>query len=383
MRRRAAAAAAAARALLALGAWAMSSCAPSGFADPTSIASVRILASSADTPYAAPGAEVNLHVLAFDGRASQPTPMTLSWLPFVCEDPTDDAYYACFQGLGGAGADGGAGDGGGGAVVAPDGGALGAAGAVLQPGVNLTPLLPSGASWSFQMPPDAVSAHAAVTGTPPYGLAIAFNVACAGQLQIVPPDPSNDNPQQVPIGCFGADGGALGADDWVLGFTRVYAYDPGSNPQDGGTLTNANPVISYVDVAGQTLAVTADPSTPQIYSTLAFTSSRCDPDSSEACPHVPIGPYVPPTSWETNPLQTDVNGNLSHEEIWADFYATFGSFTDEARLLYDATSGTLGDAGSTDDEWMPPTTPGDGFIWIVVHDDRGGASWVTIPVHVQ
>ena len=26
-----------------------------------------------------------------------------------------------------------------------------------------------------------------------------------------------------------------------------------------------------------------------------------------------------------NPEQTDVNGNPLHEEIWVDFYATFGS----------------------------------------------------------
>ena len=37
----------------------------------------------------------------------------------------------------------------------------------------------------------------------------------------------------------------------------------------------------------------------------------------------------------------------------------------------------------TDNQFTPPNTAGNGFIWIVVHDSRGGASWVTIPVTVQ
>jgi hypothetical protein len=361
------------RLVITLGAWGLSSCAPSGFADPSLVQTVRILASSADAPYAEPGAQVNLHVLAFDGRTAQDEPMTLTWLPFVCEDPANDAYYACFQGLYG---------GDGGAPAAGDAGARGSAGGLLQPGVDLTPLLPSGASYGFQMPADVVSAHAPVAGTSPYGIAILFNVACAGHLELLPFDPTNDNPQQVPLGCFDSSHNQLGPDDWVLGFTRVYSYAADGGPE-GGPMTNANPIVSSVDVNGQTLAVAADPSSPQLYTTLGFTSARCTADTRDNCAHVPVGPVVPADSWELNPQQTDVNGNPSHEEIWAELYTTLGSFTDDARLLYDATSGSIGDASATDDKWLPPNDAGDGFIWIVVHDNRGGASWVTIPVHVQ
>jgi hypothetical protein len=97
---------------------------------------------------------------------------------------------------------------------------------------------------------------------------------------------------------------------------------------------------------------------------------------------VPIGPVVPSTSWEVT-QQTDVNGNPEKEEIWADFYSTFGQFTGDASLLYDATKGSIGDPSVTDNQFLPPNDPGNGFIWIVVHDNRGGASWVTIPVEVQ
>src|SRR5258708_39776670 len=91
--------------LVCFGAWAASSCAPGGFQDSTLINSVRILASSADRPYAKPGSTVTLQLLAYDGRAEQPSPMRISWLPFVCDDPPNDAYYGRFQQIarGGAG----------------------------------------------------------------------------------------------------------------------------------------------------------------------------------------------------------------------------------------------------------------------------------------
>ena len=79
----------------------------------------------------------------------------------------------------------------------------------------------------------------------------------------------------------------------------------------------------------------------------------------------------------------DANGNPQHEEIWADFYSTFGQLSNGASLLYDATKGSIGAPSVTDDTFTPPGEAGNGFIWVVVHDNRGGASWVTIPVQAQ
>jgi len=330
------------------------SCAPSGFADPTIINTVRILASSADQPYAAPGADVNLQVLAYDGRTSKPEPMTIYWLPFVCENPPDDAYYNCFQQIEG-------------------GGSFVGAGGVLN--------LPTGPSYAFHMPEDAVTSHAPVAGTAtPYGLAILFNIACAGHLELVPIDPDNQNPQTVPIGCFDENHNQLGADDWVFGFTRVYAYDK---------LTTPNPVISYVDVGGTHLQVTPQAGVPQVYSTPACNSSSgclsmpvCTSSDPKNC-QVSFGPVVPSSSWVVNPEQTDINGNPLHVEIWADYYTTFGELGDEARLLYDSTTGSIGGPSVTDTLFQAPSTAGTGTIWVVVHDDLGGTSWVTIPVLIQ
>ena len=95
-----------------------------------------------------------------------------------------------------------------------------------------------------------------------------------------------------------------------------------------------------------------------------------------------IGPVVPASSWEGT-LQTDVNGNHEHEEIYADFYSTFGQFTGDASLALRRHQ-RLDRRSQRHRQPVPAADdPGSGFIWIVVHDNRGGASWVTIPVLVQ
>jgi hypothetical protein len=108
---------------------------------------------------------------------------------------------------------------------------------------------------------------------------------------------------------------------------------------------------------------------------------HCTGDGSSC--QVPFGPVVPKSSWNVNAAETDINGNPVHDEIWVDFYATFGNLGDEARLLWDSTTGLVGPPSLTDSLFQAPSTPGTGFIWMVVHNDRGGASWVTMPVLVQ
>jgi hypothetical protein len=336
---------------LAAGAWASSSCAPGGFRDETNIAGVRILASKATLPYARPGDPVSLDVLAIDGRPNKPESMQVYWLPFVCKNPPGDAYYGCFQGpaSGGGGADGGVGD-------AGPGGVLGGASGIPLP-------LQPGTTQQFTMPADAITSHPYVLGTAdPYGLVFLFNIACAGHVELLPRDPNNENPVQIPFGCFDQAHHQLGPDDYVIGFTRVYAFDH---------VTNANPVIDHVDVAGKAVDLAQ-----------GFTTAHCTASRRANCPQVRIGPVVPADSWEVNPEIRDADGMVLHEEIWADFYSTFGQFNDSARLLYDASKGAHGGPDQTDGTFLPPDSPGDGFIWIVVHDNRGGAAWVTVPVHV-
>ena len=344
---------------LAIASASFSSCAPNGFPDATTLQSVRILAASADPPYARPGATVSLQVLAYDARPVKAEPMTVYWLPFVCENPTDDAYYGCFARLAGAGKAGGATDGG----AVPDAGTPGASGGAggLPLGVDLTPFLPKGPSYQFVMPGDVIASHDTASGAfSPYGMVILFNLACAGHLELVPLDPGNV--QAPPIGCFDTQHNRLGADDYVFGFTRVYSYDQ---------VTNANPVIASIDIDGMTTTMNPDGTWPTL----------SKPHCTGSCPTVHVGPVVPPSSQEPDPSQKDPNGNAVKEVIWAEFFSTVGSWKDDARLLYDARNGSVGAPSKTDNEFSVPSVPGDGFVWIIVHDNRGGAVWATLPVH--
>jgi hypothetical protein len=374
-----------------LGGWVVSSCAPSGFPSASAVASVRILAAAAEPPYVKPGATVTVSMLADDARPTKLVPMTLHWLPLVCTNPPNGAYYGCFQQFAGGGqgtTDAGAPAGMtlakacAGAVSVPVG-----SGGVLQPGVDLTQYLPSGDCVEFTMPADVVypngSSSAAAppscmddsqcttssagpfcdrrrgcSQVPPYGLAILFNIACAGRVELVPLDPNNV--QAPPIGCFDANHNRLGPSDYVIGFTRVYGYE---------TIQNANPAIDSVDVEGQKVDMAT-----------GFETLHCEAGSR--CAPVHIGPIVPPSSWEPDPVVRDANQKPLHEQIWAEFFSTLGSFNQEVRLLYDARTGSVGGPSDTDTEFQPPNQPGDGTIWIVVHDNRGGASWAVVPVKV-
>jgi hypothetical protein len=371
--------------LVALGAWCTSSCAPSGFQDEAQLqGGVRILASSADAPYAHPGQPVRVDVLAYDGRSPadrSAAPMRVYWFPVVCEDPALDAYYSCFAQF--AHPDAGTF----GQVVEDDAGS-GDSGATDAGGMEMDadadadtgPGAPVLSSFRFVVPANAVSSHPVVPGTTPYGLLIAFNFACAGQLQLLP---LNSNPQAPPLGCVGANGQLVGPDSYVFGYTRVYAYAADA----GVSGVNTNPVVDCIDVEGASASSSAASDAGSLcagmfqlageapsWTSPPVTIPGCSAGQTQ-CPHIKIGPHVTPESWE--PV-----ANGLHEEIWADYYSTFGTFTHDATLLYDPTAGLIGPPKATDTEFDPPVGPADGYVWIVVHDNRGGAAWVTVPVHV-
>jgi hypothetical protein len=378
--------------VVALGAWS-SSCSPVGFAGDAVVASVRIFASSADKPYAQPGDTVTLSVLAFDGRPAdrRTDTMNVSWLPFACKNPPNDAYYGCFvQANLGSIPDGG--------IPLPpsvlDAGAASDAGSIgdassetgapaacsgLDPDAGIpTPIV---AGFRFTVPDDSVSSHPVVPGAgAAYGLEIVFNVACAGTVKIIPLNPSNGNPQQVPVVCVGSDGLPQGPDDYVFGFTRVYTHEA-----DAG-LTNVNPIVDGVDFpdaagdAGDAGPPTCFQGTPPTYVTGVLFAPLCEP-GGKSCPHVKLGPIVPKQSQELDPQSG------RKELLWVDYYSTFGGFNGSSKLLYDPSGADFGGPAKTDTEFDPPIVgpndPHDGYIFMVVHDNRGGASWITVPVHLQ
>jgi hypothetical protein len=346
-------------------------CGPAGFTSEDQINSVRILATRADNDksFAKPGDTVTLETLTLDGRTNKTPPAVTYWIPYVCENPIDDAYYGCFAPL--LGEDAGIGgfqfpptpDAGGEDGGALDGGAGEDAGTPLSPVItpaelatffvpktDITASLPKG-PYTFVVPKDAITSHPVVAGAPaPYGLIILFNIACAGHVWTTSIDPSA-GPQQVPITCGDAMGNPLGPDQYVIGFTRVYVY---------ATLTNANPVINgfFFDDAEAPVADAGGANPAPI-------TVKLPPCTGDNCNAVNIDMDVPQSSWAPDPKM-----------IWVDYYTT-GNLGSEAKLLYDQ------NAGRVSDSLDPVTFSDDGgtaTIWAVVHDSNEGVTWLQVNV---
>jgi hypothetical protein len=225
--------------------------------------------------------------------------------------------------------------------------------------------LPTGPTYKVTIPADIVDAHPPVNGAPePYGLAIVFNVACAGHIEIVDVDPAA-GPQTVPLGCFDEQHNKLPPSDYVIGFTRVYAYKE---------RTNAHPRIDSVTLDGAPIATappSGDPKAPY-----GITIDRCKP----GCDAVKLDVQVPQESQEINPGDVDPDGNTRSEQVWVDYYATDGSIGGEARLLYDPRKGKV---SPSEISFRPSDEPREGFLFVVVHDNRDGANWLQIPLHIR
>jgi hypothetical protein len=295
--------------------------------------SVRILATSADLPYAMPGESVSLRVLAVDGRPDRSRAMQVSWLPAVCMNPAGDAYFACYPSFA----------------------------TQFQPRVDLSSTLVAGDRWTFTMPADAIATAPAHPGAPdPYGIAFAFVTACAGHVEYVPVDTNVVSPLTTPFGCFDESHAALGPDQFVFAFARVYAF---------ADQRNANPMIDHLTFGG----VPVDPAT-------GIAIDHCTASDETSCPTTAIDTVVPDSSWEVDPGSLDPSGGAGHEAIWVDYYVTGGRLANDSAVLFDAHSGR---ATSTGDGYAAPLSPGLQTLWAVVRDTRGGASWIATPMNAK
>lgn len=331
--------------------------------DPQSkVDSVRMFGVRPDKPYAKPGETVTLEVLATDARRVKPRPMQIFWIPVVCINPRDDLYYVCFvpsQAAEGEAIEGARlvapfpPDGGAPQPSQPGEGALGGGLSNIPTGIDLGPFLPKGPTFRFRMPDDVIEER---PGSPPYGLAVVFNIACAGQVRLA--ERSGNNPQQVPIQCTDESGAPLPPDDYVIGINRVYAY---------ADRTNTNPVVERVTLDGVDVDLTQ-----------GITVDRCATKRRSDCTPVKIDVKVSDASWEPNP-GPDGKGN-QREQIWVAYYSNLGDLQDEARLLFDSTEGRISES---DVEFRPPNEPAEGTLWAVVHDNRAGAAFVVLPIHVK
>lgn len=342
-------------------------CNSNGFDPQSKVDSVRMFVVKADKPYVKPGESVTLEALVTDNRKTKPRAAKLYWIPVLCLNPRDDLYYFCFAPPGDAGTQAGT------TRLVPvgplaglaDGGAEAGAGAAaggspftqIPTGVDLAPFLPQGPSFTFTMPADAAQPREG--SSVPYGLGIVFNILCAGRVEFATRSAEGGN-QQVPIRCTDEDGNALPPSDYVIGISRVYAY------QDR---VNTNPVIEKLTLEGQDVDVNA-----------GITLDKCAYGTRERdCREYKLDTRVSDSSWELNPSDVERNGPL-REQIWVDYYSDIGVFENDARLLFDTQKGRAPDSAVGLRAGYQVV---DGTAWIVTHDNRGGASWIVVPLHVR
>jgi hypothetical protein len=141
---------------------------------------------------------------------------------------------------------------------------------------------------------------------------------------------------------------------------RVYAF---------ADRRNANPVIDHLTFGGATVDPVA-----------GIVVGHCTAPDETRCPKTEVDTIVPDSSWETDPGSFDSTGGVAHEAIWVDYYATGGRFDNDSVVLFDAHSGRV---SSADEGYAAPPSRGPQTFWAVVHDTRGGASWISVPLNAN
>jgi hypothetical protein len=351
------------RAALALGALSLlfgpsiaSGCA-GGFTPISKIDSLRVLGVTVDQSYAAPGETVTFEMTFHDGYVDPKDPeagprnVQIVWLG-GCFNPAGDAYYECysqlatvFQGL------------------SPD-------------GPPPSGLVGFGPLFSITMPGDIVASRPKPPTGPHYGIAYVFFAACAGTLEVVPPD-SSGNAGAFPLGCFDADGNRLGAESFVPGYTQVYAFDDGRR--------NTNPAVKAMTLDGKPLSEDF---------TLAPAVKRCTVPEDDRLGPPACGKEDPFTACEAYDLDIDVeaavadvdpdgkteDGKPLREVVWVDYFADQGDFDADVSLVNDATTGLV-DKHKV--RWIAPREKGLVSLWAVLHDSRGGSTVLPRYVRVE
>lgn len=305
------------------------------FAPASVVNSVRVLAVQASKPYANPGDAVTLTALAVDGRATQTPPMTLYWVPEICPNPPGGAFYGCYSAL------------------SPG----------LRPGADITSLLRTGTTFGFSVPADILTSRAQTQGNYTFGEVFAFFIACTGKVLYTPPSASGP-PDANPLECVDARTGApVPADDYVFGYAEVFSFAPVDVGGVATPITNTNPVITGLTLDGTPV----DPDA-------GIVMPVCN---SGSCTSETLDTVVPPSSQEVNQDTIAANGNVGKEQIWVDYYLTVGSIANATIVLYDPFSGAERNTGTA---LTGPSSATEGSLWAVVRDDRGGVSWVSVPV---
>lgn len=83
---------------------------------------------------------------------------------------------------------------------------------------------------------------------------------------------------------------------------------------------------------------------------------------------------------EIDPDNVAADGKNGRETLYSDWYVTLGRFSQERRIERDPFAGR---PEVPDILYEPTRYVGKGTLWVVLHDNRGGTSWTTVPIEIR
>ena len=322
----------------------------------STIESLRVLAVQKDKPYPAPGDEVNLSMLWHDGRSEPredpPENVQVAWFG-GCYNPPADLWFGCLE-------------------------TLGQSLASFDQGDDLPEdVFGIGSRFKITIPEDIISSREAPVDEdiPPFGTAFVFFAVCAGQIGIAPADQLDE----FPLACYDSEGNQLYVDDFVVGYSQLFAYDEFRNQNPIMTGFTFNGVEVTPDCIGDDCVDNDFTPAGECGDPGIACVETCAKDGDEECPGVDIKPIIDRASAEQDEVAEQAEKRSIQESMWINYYYSDGGTKSPIRLLNDATKGWNEDFGT---KFYAPKEPGDVKIWAVARDNRGGAEWVRINVKV-
>ncbi|MCK6591659.1 MAG: hypothetical protein L6Q76_29235 [Polyangiaceae bacterium] len=323
-------------------------CGGGNLGSPSEVTELRVLAVTADKPYAAPGDMVTFRLTYADALGDEPRALSVQWLG-GCVNPIGDDYLGCFP-----------------QFLGPN--------TIIQSDMVPAELsgVPDAVSFSMPIPKDVLAAPRIAESGVPFSEAYAFFIVCAGTIQFTD---QAEGFESFPLECVdGATGKKLGAESFVVGYTQVYVFADGRS--------NTNPPVLGLTLDGAEMPEDAE-SAPVVPKCAAAKESEeeggCNQDAADDCKTFKIQATVEDVA-EFDPESSETGDAVVKEAIWIDYFTDKGDITGFRQLVNDPATGYKPVHAT---EFTPPAEPGLVNLWAVVHDARGGSSVIRRVVRVE
>ncbi|HYP78502.1 MAG TPA: hypothetical protein VER12_21165 [Polyangiaceae bacterium] len=208
---------------------------------------------------------------------------------------------------------------------------------------------PGLSSFSYTVPADALdSLPEAAKASALVGI---LSIACPGNLSF------EQSSNELPFACKDSGTGrVLALDEYVVGLKRI---------QVRSTDRNQNPQIEQVTFDGQEWPET------EVKTVIACDTDKNDYSVCAENTKHKLGARPTPASIESG--QTEFGVGFT-EQVIIEYYATEGVFENEIKIAAEPETGWAARKAASGQDLT---------LWMVVHDDRGGATWTERHVHVQ